>query len=221
VGATVRWLLVEMESLRGVPGAESGRDYARLLSRVLWQQRLATLQGARAALEVEKLHHDKLAALRAANEDHLTGVGNRRALDRALEDASTEDPPGPVSLLVVDLDDFKQINDRHGHVAGDRVLREVAEAIRSVARSTDLVARLGGDEFVVLAQGSDGVAGTALARRIADAVGGLRVVMPDGVISLSASVGVGTTGPGVDVPRLLEAADQDMYRSKRRPSGVR
>lgn len=221
VAATVRWLLVEMESLCGVPGAASGRDYGRLLSRVLWQQRLATLQGARAALEVEKLHTDKVAALRAANEDHLTGVGNRRALDRAMGQASTAARPDPVSLLVVDLDDFKRINDSHGHVVGDEVLCAVAAAIRSVARSTDLVARLGGDEFVILAPGSDEVAGAALAGRIRDAVAAVQVSVPGGVVVPEVSVGVGTTGPEVAVPELLEAADRDMYRWKGRASRVR
>jgi diguanylate cyclase (GGDEF)-like protein len=221
VAASVRWLLVEMESMRGVPGAASGRDYGRLLSRVLWQQRLATLQGARAALEAEKLHHDKAAAMRAANEDHLTGVGNRRALDRAMEHATTAPRPDPVSLLVVDLDDFKRVNDTYGHVVGDEVLRAVAAAIRAVARSTDLVARLGGDEFVILAPGSDERAGAALSRRIRDAIAEVRVPVPGGVVTPTVSVGVGTTGPEVTVPGLLQAADRDMYRWKRRPSRTR
>ena len=222
VRASVQWLLVEMEAEAGVPGAQAGRDYGRLLSRVLWQQRLSTLQGARAALDVERLHHDKAAAQRDAREDPLTGVGNRRALDDALVSArSAEARDGhPTSLLVVDLDEFKTVNDSHGHVAGDDVLRAVAGAIRGVARAEDVVARLGGDEFVVVAHGTDAAAGERLAERVVRAIGELRVEVPGGSVQLGASVGVGTTGPGVDVAGLLEAADLAMYDVKRsdRPS---
>ena len=84
VTATAQWLLVEMEAQTGVPGAAAGRSYASLLSRVLWQQRLSTSQGAHAALQVERLHQDNIVANRAAHEDPLTGVGNRRALDDAM-----------------------------------------------------------------------------------------------------------------------------------------
>ncbi|MBA2463883.1 MAG: GGDEF domain-containing protein, partial [Nocardioidaceae bacterium] len=152
VTAGVRWLLVEMEVLAGVPGAASGRAYGQLLSGVLWQQRLSTLQGATAALDVERLRHDKVAAQRAAQEDPLTGVGNRRALSAALAEIEVRavQDERPTSLLIVDLDRFKEVNDNHGHVVGDDVLRAVADAMRSVARSDDLVARLGGDEFVLL-----------------------------------------------------------------------
>jgi GGDEF domain-containing protein len=100
-----------------------------------------------------------VVAQRAVLEDPLTGVGNRRALDEALRSVSAEAAAGscdvPVSLLVVDLDDFKRINDTYGHVVGDEVLRAVAMAVRGVARADDVVARLGGDEFVVLARGAD------------------------------------------------------------------
>jgi diguanylate cyclase (GGDEF)-like protein len=222
VGAGVQWLLVEMQAAAGLPGAAAGRDYARLLSRVLWQQRLRTLQGARTARDVERLQHDNRAARRAAREDPLTGVGNRRALDDALANARRHDDEQeqPTSLLVVDLDDFKIVNDRHGHVVGDQVLRAVAGAVRSVARAEDVVARLGGDEFVVLARGTDEATGRRLARRVAAAIEELEVAGPGGVVRLGASVGVRTTGDGVDLADLLQAADAAMYDSKRAPRRV-
>lgn len=215
VRASVQWLLAEMQAEAGLPGGRAGRDYGRLLSRVLWQQRLSTLQGARAALDVERLHHDTVAAQRAAREDPLTGVGNRRALDDALADARSSAGGQPTSLLVVDLDEFKSVNDRHGHVVGDDVLRAVAEAIRGAARAEDVVARLGGDEFVVLAHGTDAAAGERLAQRVVRAIDELEIDLPGGPLRLGASVGVGTTGPGVDVTGLLEAADLAMYDVKR------
>jgi diguanylate cyclase (GGDEF)-like protein len=205
-----------------VPGATAGRSYARLLSRVLWQQRLSTLQGAEAALQVERLHRDNLMAHAAANEDPLTGLGNRRALDAALSavqaDAVTAQALGtgasPVSLLVADLNDFKKVNDTYGHVVGDEVLRAVAMAIRGVARSEDVVTRLGGDEFVVLARGADIEAGLRLAERVTSAVAALRVGSSVGAITLRAAVGVATAGSGHDVGTLMAEADAAMYDAK-------
>jgi diguanylate cyclase (GGDEF)-like protein len=217
VGASVQWLLVEMEAEAGIPGAAAGRDYGRLLSRVLWQQRLSTLAGAQAALDVERLRHDTAAAQREALEDPLTGVGNRRALDDALRQAQLDDPADehPTSLLLLDLDAFKSINDRHGHTVGDAVLRSAAAAIRQAARAEDTVARLGGDEFVVLARGTDEEAGTRLAERVGQAVNSLEVMLPEGPLQLGASVGVRTTGSDLALEDLLEAADAAMYDVKR------
>ncbi len=219
VTASVQWLLVELQAEAGVPGAAAGREYARLLSRVLWQQRLSTLQGATAALDVENLRHDKLAAQRAAREDALTGAGNRRALEAALAEVSarTRLDHQPTSLLVVDLDRFKGVNDRYGHVVGDLVLRAVADAIRSVARSEDLVARLGGDEFVVLAHRTDAEAGVALADRVRRAIREVAVPVPGGTIGLTAGVGVRTTDLETSLEDLFDAADRAMYADKRRP----
>ena len=218
----MHWLLVEMEAQSGIPGAAAGRDYGRLLSGVLWRQRLSTLAGARAALDVERLRHDTAAAQRAALEDPLTGFGNRRALDDALRQARLEDAVDlhPTSLLLLDLDAFKAINDRHGHTVGDLVLRSAANAIRQAARAEDTVARLGGDEFVVLARGTDEEAGTRLAERVAQAVNGLEVTVPGGPLRLGASVGVRTTGADLTLEDLLEAADAAMYDVKRAARSV-
>jgi diguanylate cyclase (GGDEF)-like protein len=218
VAAGVRWLLIEMEVQAGVPGARSGQAYGRLLSQVLWKQRLSTLQGASAALDVERLRHATALAQRAALEDPLTGLGNRRALEQALAEVAAGDHDDrPTSLLVVDLDHFKAVNDRHGHPVGDQVLAALADALRGAARSEDLVARIGGDEFVVLARRTDAENGAALAQRIQAAVEGLRVSTPDGdTVRLGASVGVGTTDATTTAQDLLEAADRAMYASKRR-----
>lgn len=217
VGANVRWLLVEMEYQAGLSGAASGHDYARLLSRVLWQQRLSTLQGAQAALDVERLRRETARVEKQALEDPLTGVGNRRALDAALTAGRIDDEP--CSLLIVDLDAFKTVNDVHGHTVGDEVLRGVADALRSVARAEDLVIRLGGDEFVVVARGTDDAGAAHLAARMRAAIAGVQVDVPDGQVTLTASVGVSTTGSSTGVLELLETADLDMYRSKRGRSG--
>lgn len=225
VSASAQWLLVEMEAQSGVPGAATGRSYGGLLSRVLWQQRLSTLQGAQAALQLERVHRDKEVAQRAASEDPLTGVGNRRAIDEVLRSLQADavamsqvsGQPSvavPLSLLVIDLNDFKRINDTYGHLVGDQVLRAVAVAIRGVARAGDVVARLGGDEFVVLARGADEEAGARLAQRVGDAVDALSVGTGDSAITLSASVGVATAASGAEAAQLLADADRAMYAVK-------
>jgi diguanylate cyclase (GGDEF)-like protein len=227
VTASAQWLVVEMEAQCGIPGAAAGRAYAELLSRVLWTQRLSTLQGAQAALQVERLRRDNQVAHREAMEDALTGVGNRRALNEALRALQGEMSVRPasggrrqtdlqLSLLVVDLDAFKEINDTYGHVVGDDVLCTVAMAIRGVARSEDLVARLGGDEFVVLARGADAATGELLAGRVADAIDALVVRSASQTISLHASVGVATATAEFEPSELLAAADRNMYAAKGR-----
>ena len=226
VSASAQWLLVEIETQAGLPGAANGRSYASLLSQVLWQQRLSTLQGAHAALQLERVHRDKEIAQRAASEDSLTGVGNRRALDDSLRALQAEDAAmgagqseigSPLSLLMVDLDDFKEINDTYGHVVGDDVLRAVAMALRGVARNDDVVARVGGDEFVILARGADHDAGARLAERVTAAVDALAVGTRSGAITLHASVGVATASSGTDAALLLAEADEAMYAVKGPP----
>jgi diguanylate cyclase (GGDEF)-like protein len=217
--ASALWLLVCLETDAGVPGAHAGRDYAQLLCRVLWKQRLSTLQGAQAALAVERLHRDKVAAQREASQDPLTGVGNRRALDDALRTVAHEIDAGdtrPASLLLVDIDDFKAINDTYGHVVGDEALRGIAAAIRSVARPDDLVARIGGDEFVVLVRHADVDASYAIADRLREAIEALSIRAGTRQARVAASIGVASTGRGVTVADLLARADVHMYDEKAR-----
>ncbi len=224
VEVAVRDLLVSIEADLGRPGAENALAYVRLLGRSSWQQRLRTLQGARTALDVERLQRDGQAAWLVARRDPLTGLGNRRALDEAMgEVGSVAGDRRQHTLLLLDLDDFKGVNDDHGHAVGDAVLCRVGEVLRAHARDGDLVVRLGGDEFVVLAVGAGPDVGAELVRRFErgiedtdwdDVAPGLRV---------TATVGSATTGTSGDGPHgrglldLVQAADAEMYRHKRRP----
>jgi diguanylate cyclase (GGDEF)-like protein len=110
-----------------------------------------------------ELHQRSLAEL-----DSLTGVSNRRAFDAALERAARTREP--YALILIDLDDFKRVNDEHGHPAGDEVLRSVAAAATGVARRGDCVARVGGDEFALLAPGAGGSGVLRLLRDLRDAI---------------------------------------------------
>jgi diguanylate cyclase (GGDEF)-like protein len=157
-----------------------------------------------------------------ANRDPLTGVGNRRAFDDALhrELAARTRPAGrrevddsPLALLVLDLDDFKGINDEHGHQVGDAVLCEAATRAQAILRSTDSLARIGGDEFAVIAPGAHGEGAQRMAEAIRTAVG-LRESDARGPVP-SASVGWAVfPEDGVDYGTLMHAADERMLRLK-------
>jgi diguanylate cyclase (GGDEF)-like protein len=152
-----------------------------------------------------------------ATHDSLTGIGNRpaaisaiqAAIQRAARTAAT------VAVLFVDLNDFKAVNDSHGHRVGDEVLRQIAARLTADLRQGDFVARLGGDEFVVVADGIEDVAeATDLARRIIDTVG-LPIDFEGAHIRIGAAVGVALTLDGPEEPlRLLANADAAMYRAK-------
>jgi diguanylate cyclase (GGDEF)-like protein len=149
---------------------------------------------------------------RQAGMDGLTGLRNRSALSAALDAALTvRGHDDGVALLLVDLDDFKQVNDLAGHTAGDAILVEAAERMRSVVRPRDVVARLGGDEFAVLLAGTDG---EALGQRLIDT---FRTPFTHGgrSFTLGASVGVVAAGADVLPERLVQEADIAMYAAKR------
>ncbi len=151
--------------------------------------------------------------LELARRDPLTGLGNRRALDgevNALGVREAADRPA-LSIIVCDLDRFKQINDRYGHGRGDEVIRAAAELIRGYFRSADQVFRYGGEEFVIICHGAALQDATRLAeglrRRVAEKLrfDELRVTV---------SIGVATMGEGESAAACLERADRQLFRAK-------
>jgi diguanylate cyclase len=143
--------------------------------------------------------------------DPLTGVGNRRAWDRLLdaEEARCQRYGSVASLVAVDLDELKRVNDREGHAAGDHLLLRTAQVIDSTRRAADVVARLGGDEFGVLAVECDEPAAKVLANRLRGALE---------AAGIRASVGHATRQPPGTLAQAWSAADADMYAHKRRVS---
>jgi diguanylate cyclase (GGDEF)-like protein len=177
------------------------------------------LVGLRRRLLEAELHQRSIA-----NRDSLTGVANRRHFDAILqrELARRVRPSGgrrdadrsPLALLVIDLDDFKGINDNHGHPVGDAVLCQAAERVQSILRSTDTLARIGGDEFAVIAPGAHGEGARLMAEAICAAVG--TQYSDSGIPAPSASVGWAICPEdGEDFETLIRAADERMLRRKR------
>jgi diguanylate cyclase (GGDEF)-like protein len=155
----------------------------------------------------------------AAETDLVTGVySHRHFQDRVRQEtARAARARSPLSVLMVDLDDFKRVNDEHGHQAGDRVLRAIAGALRAAVRTSDVVARYGGDEFVVLMPDTEAEEAEAVAARAEAAVAELPHPMADGsTINVTCSVGLALhPRDGRSGKELLRAADKAMYAHKR------
>jgi diguanylate cyclase (GGDEF)-like protein len=151
--------------------------------------------------------------------DPLTGIGNRKAFDQhlAAELERSRRYGKPMSLLMMDIDRFKQVNDTYGHVAGDAVLKEVATLIRTMLRGCDFAARYGGEEFAVIA-GETGIeAAGQLAERLRLAIQGRRIAGPKGPLQITVSIGVASVGggcPGIEPIHLVAAADRMLYQAK-------
>lgn len=177
---------------------------------------LAWLAGQTATSVANVALHQRLHA--EAHVDGLTGLANRRTLDETLarELALSRRTQDPVGLVIIDVDDFKQVNDTHGHPVGDRVLVEIADALRAAVRTTDTVARWGGEEFAVVLPHTD-LRGAAVAgETVRGALAGVRVpLVGGGELRLTASVGVAAAPEtAADPTGLLAAADAALYRAK-------
>jgi diguanylate cyclase (GGDEF)-like protein len=149
-----------------------------------------------------------------ARHDDLTALPNRAALHEAITDALADDVGGRVTVLYMDVDGFKQVNDSLGHSAGDLLLRELASRLAHRTRPTDVVGRLGGDEFVVVARDCDATGGDALAQRFR-AVFDEPFELAGTRLPLTVSVGIATSDPAHSRPEdLLRDADAAMYAAK-------
>lgn len=158
--------------------------------------------------ERETLERDLREAEYAAEHDPLTGILNRRGLDAWTVSRSL----AGTSVLFIDLDRFKSVNDLAGHDAGDRILIAVASVLSSAVRDMDAVARVGGDEFVVILGRRGGSAARAIARRISNGVDAL--VPPLGAPAIGASIGIAAVEAADSLESALARADADAYRVK-------
>ena len=153
-----------------------------------------------------------------STRDGLTGIANRRHIFDRLESLLEGLAPdrGSLSVVLLDVDDFKAINDRHGHPVGDRVLQALAASLAGMLRPGDEVARVGGEEFLLVLPRTDRDGAVRVAARLREALRDLRVAAGGGApITITASIGVATAGPGRDNPAALyAAADEALYRAK-------
>jgi two-component system cell cycle response regulator len=182
--------------------ARIARHTVDLVAQIATQAALA-LRNATLRAEVERL----------ATTDALTGLANRRTFDhvlgRELERAARHGED--CTLVLIDVDHFKAVNDTHGHQAGDEVLKQVARAVASAARAIDLPARYGGEEFALIAPGCGRDEALALGERLRGAI-----AVEPGEVAVTVSAGIAVFPPdGVDANTLIAAADEALYASKR------
>jgi diguanylate cyclase (GGDEF)-like protein len=180
-----------------------------------WPTATACFAAAAAVAVVRARHAERAAAAwRLRSErDPLTGVGNYRKLHERLHAATAQDPQR-FALLTLDVDRFKEINEAHGHLEGDRLLQEVGRVLVENVRGTDVVARQGGDEFSVLVPETDVDGATLLARRIEEALASIEAADHAPV---RASIGVAVfPQDGATPADLLEKADLELRATKQR-----
>jgi diguanylate cyclase (GGDEF)-like protein len=202
-----------------VEGMEAGADdYLR--KPVNSHELRVRLRAGRRILDLqEELMHAREILRRQATRDPLTQLWNREAmfdiLGRELKRARRES--GAVSIVMADLDDFKSVNDRLGHAAGDAVLQEAARRMGLCVRPYDSPCRYGGEEFLIVLPGCDLEGATMRAEEIRSAMAGTPFQVPEGVLSVTCSLGVTalTGDAGFDEVALLHEADEALYAAKR------
>ena len=150
---------------------------------------------------------------RVANTDALTGLANRHAATRALDERLGR-IPDPLTVMLLDLDEFKRINDNHGHQAGDAVLREAARRMREALPAGALLGRWGGEEFIVVLDGAPGREPAAVAEALRATLAAAPVVFEGAAIPVTVSIGLATTFAGDGLDALLADADAALYRAK-------
>jgi diguanylate cyclase (GGDEF)-like protein/PAS domain S-box-containing protein len=188
----------------------------------------AIVQDVTAQRHTEKEHERRLEELEAKNReldqmairDPLTGLYNRRFFDEALarEWQQFQRSGEAFTVIIMDVDAFKAINDHHGHEIGDRALLQVAATLRGTLRESDLIARVGGDEFAALLPRTDTERSGPVAEKLRDVLRRLRVTTAGGSIPMSLSLGVATVPgfpPVTSAAELLRVADKRMYDAKR------
>ncbi len=242
------WVRAELCAARDPsPAIAAQRAYAVAVSRLLWESRAGVLAAAHAQIAIERRRAEHERLTRDVLTDTLTGLHNRRSFESWLSESGDEaSAAGVTALMLIDLDDFKRINDTFGHGVGDDVLRRIGEIMRSLTRAGDVAVRQGGDEFALILRGSDITEQTVAerAQRLSDTVAaalwhevadGLRVRVSigfalgrlgtgDRLVLAALERGAGGPVPDADLitdtDTLYRAADAALYRAKRSRSGV-
>jgi diguanylate cyclase (GGDEF)-like protein len=215
------WTAQLVEQALQPEAGTAARAYSDILAQQRWEERLGRLASAREHVSSARLRGEHDHLVRRTLEDPLTSLGNRRALDERLDYLrATLGDTEPVSMLVVDIDRFKRVNDIFGHEVGDQVLRRVGAAIAAVLRPEDLALRFGGDEFGAVISGAP----AEVVRARADKIGQLvfaenwAEIRPE--LRVTVSVGA-ATAVGIDeIDALYARADAALYDAKSNGPGL-
>ncbi|MGM0693486.1 MAG: diguanylate cyclase [Pseudomonadota bacterium] len=210
------WAYSELNELLHRASAEQRRLMERLAVAVAVLLLLLLLAIAAVMRMLLQLHRQRESMRLQSRTDELTSLGNRRWLREEAEEAFERRRRHgvPISLMLLDLDHFKTINDRFGHPVGDAVLVAFTRLLEQQVRHVDRVARMGGEEFAVLLPDSDLAGAGALAERIREATSGMAMPGPAAGEQLTVSIGVVEAGEEKGLDRLYSRADQLLYRAK-------
>jgi diguanylate cyclase (GGDEF)-like protein len=169
-----------------------------------------TLMGTRMICRDRALQEE---VMRLSQEDHLTGLLNRRRITQLLDNEfrRARRYDSTFSIILMDIDDFKAVNDRFGHQAGDMVLKKIADVIRKGLRATDLIGRWGGEEFLILSPETDVAGGISLAEKMRTL---LEAADFDEIGGMTASFGVAAFNQGCDVEAIIGLANAGLYAAK-------
>lgn len=195
----------------------------RVVTGRLWPRELRQLAKGFNSL-MQEVEESRVELVEQSLRDPLTGLFNRRRFDAALarELDRANRYQNPLSVLLIDLDGFKQVNDTHGHAAGDRVLVHVANLLRANVRGTDIVARTGGDEFAILLPESNAAAAKGVAAKLTEAIDEDVIRWGDETLAIGASIGIASCGDtDTTSAALLAEADARMYAAKARRKAVK
>jgi diguanylate cyclase (GGDEF)-like protein len=210
----LRWLAARIAVLEDPDhvGLQQAWDYACMTTQQLWDLRLRRRDAVLDRLHIRRLRREHDRVERASLEDALTGVANRRRLDRERTHLGTTTDAGWTTVIYLDLDGFKQVNDTFGHDLGDDVLKIIADLLRTSVRNHDLVGRYGGDEFVVIAHHCDPDDATTLGERIVSTVRHHPWDQLHPSLQLTVSAGVAVTDDAY--AHLFPHADDLLYTAK-------
>lgn len=214
--ATVpRRKISDTTSIMGIPEAEFTPKVREALLTLM--QEVDTLRQ-----ELDEVKKRLASEKQMADQDPLLPIYNRRAFVRELTkaQASIERYNGKASLVYIDLNNFKTINDTYGHQAGDHVLHEFAQRLMGSVRETDVVGRLGGDEFGLILSNTNPEASSILINRIVEGLDKQPVVWNEQALDVSMAYGIVTVEPGEDLQDLMAMADSEMYQQKSKSKAI-
>ncbi|MBQ5333262.1 MAG: GGDEF domain-containing protein [Oscillospiraceae bacterium] len=169
---------------------------------------LREIQVSKSVLEERNAQLDKIAGI-----DALTGLYNRRSMDKLLNNAAASGRT--FSVIICDIDDFKKINDTYGHNSGDEVLRKLSEAIISILRENDSVCRWGGEEILILAAGTPLSGAALVAERIRSQIEGLEILSEENIIKCTVTAGAAESTEAGSVEEIIGLADDRLYSGKK------
>ncbi len=180
-------------------------------------QNTLTDEVERASLTIRKLSERIVELETTAALDPMTKVLNRRSMDLYLEEmVAVQNDHMPLYLLMIDVDDFKEINDNYGHIAGDKVLMVLANIMKSTLRDSDRIFRYGGEEFVIVLNRVDDEGCLAVTQRILSLARNNKLIYKQHHFSVTLSIGVASLKRGDTVEAIINRADKALYRAKNR-----